>query len=270
MTHWTTITKWQQQVSYRIEQSFPAKVIWKKYKISLADFFKILASGVIRLLVASWIFYHNVYAVIIMCPYLYFHLKSKADEIDKEKKRLLNMQFKDGMQSVSFSLNSGYSIENAFREACAELKQLYGEESVIAKEFQRIVRRMEHNENIEDILEEFAARSGVEDIQYFAAVFRYAKRCGGDLIAIIRQTARTIFEKNETMNEIQTVISGKKMEQKVMSAVPFLLVGYLQLTSWDFISSLYGNPLGIAVMTGCLLIYLLSDYIAKRIMDIEV
>lgn len=270
MTHLTTIIKWQRQVSYRIDESLTAKVIRKKCNISLTDFFKILASGVVRLLVTSWLFYRNVYAVFIMSPYLYFHLKSKTEEINKEKKRLLNMQFKDGMQSVSFSLNSGYSIENAFREACVELRQLYGEESVIVKEFQRIVRRMEHNENIEDILEEFAARSGVEDIQYFAAVFRYAKRCGGDLIAIIRQTASTIFEKNETMNEIQTVISGKKMEQKVMSAVPFLIVGYLQFTSSDFISPLYGNPLGIAVMTGCLLIYLLSDYIAKRIIDIEV
>lgn len=151
-----------------------------------------------------------------------------------------------------------------------ELELLYGEESIIVKEFHRIISRLQRNENIEDILDEFAAKSQVEDIQYFAAVFRYAKRCGGDLIAIIRQTAHTIREKNETLTEIQTVISGKRMEQKVMSAVPFLLMGYLKITSWEFVSPLYGNIQGVTVMTGCLFLYCLSDYIAKRIVDIEI
>ena len=106
------------------------------------------------------------------------------------------MQFKDGMQSVAFSLNSGYSIENAWKEAIVEMRLLYGENSEIVTEFQRIINRLERNENIEDVLEEFAKKSGVADIEYFAAVFRYAKRYGGDLIAIIRHTAETIREKN--------------------------------------------------------------------------
>lgn len=221
-------------------------------------------------MLTAYIFYHNLLAAIVLCPYLHFRLKAKSAELHKKQKSQLNMQFKDGMQSVAFSLNSGCSIENAFKEATVELNLLYGEDSMIVKEFRRIAGRLERNENIEDILEDFAARSAVEDIQYFAAVFRYAKRYGGDLIAIIRQTARTISEKNETINEIQTVISGKKIEQKVMSAVPFCLIGYLKVTSWEFVSPLYGNLSGMAVMSICLLVYVLSDYIAKRIVEIEV
>ena len=98
-----------------------------------------------------------------------------------------------------------------------EMRLLYGENSEIVTEFQRIINRLERNENIEDVLEEFAKKSGVADIEYFAAVFRYAKRYGGDLIAIIRHTAETIREKNETYNEIQTIISGKKMEHECRS-----------------------------------------------------
>lgn len=270
MKRWIIRIRWLRQVSGHIEERFPAKVIKNRYGISVLDFLKIILSGIVLLFLTAYIFYHNFYAVIFLCPYLHFRLKTQSAEIQKRKKDQLNMQFKDGMQSVSFSLNSGYSIENAFKEACVELKFLYGEESMIVKEFQRIVSRLERNQNIEDVLEDFAVRSEVEDIQYFAAVFRYAKRYGGDLIAIIHQTARTIREKNETRSEIQTVISGKKMEQKVMSAVPFLLMGYLKVTAWEFVSPLYGNLPGAAVMTGCLLLYVLSDYIAKRIVDIEV
>ena len=211
--------KWLQQELPDIKKSTAAAWIYRRYDISLRDFLKITLSGIGLLLITADIFYHNLLAAAVLCPYLHFRLKIKSEELHKQRRERLKMQFKDGMQSVAFSLNSGYSIENAWKEAIVEMRLLYGENSEIVTEFQRIINRLERNENIEDVLEEFAKKSGVADIEYFAAVFRYAKRYGGDLIAIIRHTAETIREKNETYNEIQTIISGKKMEQKYQGVV---------------------------------------------------
>ena len=259
--------KWLRQELPDIKKSTAAAWIYRRYDISLRDFLKITLSGIGLLLITADIFYHNLLAAAVLCPYLHFRLKIKSEELHKQRRERLKMQFKDGMQSVAFSLNSGYSIENAWKEAIVEMRILYGENSEIVTEFQRIINRLERNENIEDVLEEFAKKSGVADIEYFAAVFRYAKRYGGDLIAIIRHTAETICEKNETYNEIQTIISGKKMEQKVMSAV---LLGYMKLTAWDFICPLYGNPAGVLMMSISLMVYIGADYIAGKIVEIEV
>ena len=261
--------KWLRQELPDIKKSTTAAWIYRRYDISLRDFLKITLSGIGLLLITADIFYHNLLAAAVLCPYLHFRLKIKSEELHKQRRERLKMQFKDGMQSVAFSLNSGYSIENAWKEAIVEMRLLYGENSEIVTEFQRIINRLERNENIEDVLEEFAKKSGVADIEYFAAVFRYAKRYGGDLIAIIRHTAETIREKNETYNEIQTII-GKKMEQKVMSAVPFFLLGYMKLTAWDFICPLYGNPAGVLMMSISLMVYIGADYIAGKIVEIEV
>ena len=65
-------------------------------------------------------------------------------------------------------------------------------------------------------------------------------------------------------------ISGKKMEQKVMSAVPFFLLGYMKLTAWDFICPLYGNLAGVLMMSISLMVYIGADYIAGKIVEIEV
>jgi hypothetical protein len=64
--------------------------------------------------------------------------------------------------------------------------------------------------------------------------------------------------------------AGKKMEQKVMSAVPFFLLGYMKLTAWDFICPLYGNPAGVLMMSISLMVYIGADYIAGKIVEIEV
>lgn len=151
--------KWLRQELPDIKKSTTAAWIYRRYDISLRDFLKITLSGIGLLLITADIFYHNLLAAAVLCPYLHFRLKIKSEELHKQRRERLKMQFKDGMQSVAFSLNSGYSIENAWKEAIVEMRLLYGENSEIVTEFQRIINRLERNENIEDVLEEFAKKA---------------------------------------------------------------------------------------------------------------
>lgn len=77
------------------------------------------------------------------------------------------MEFSDGMQAVSFALNTGYSIENAFAEAVGELELLYGKESSIVREFRMMVNRIKRNENLEDIMDDYAKTLNIDDVSYF-------------------------------------------------------------------------------------------------------
>jgi tight adherence protein B len=226
--------------------------------------------GVLILVAVGYVFYDSMIPVLLLSPYVVFHVKSSIRERALKEERQLANAFKDGIVAVSFSLNVGYSIENAFREAAREMKLLHGEDSRIVSEFSYICNRLAQNDNIEDVLDDFADRSGVDDIAYFAEVFRFAKRSGGDLIAIARSTAAVINDKNEVEGEIETIISGKRMEQRVMNVIPFGIVLYLRLTSPEFVAPLYGNLIGIVAMTACLCVYVAALCIGKRIVDIRV
>ena len=74
----------------------------------------------------------------------------------------------------------------------------------------------------------------------------------------------------ETVQEIETCLSGKKMEQNIMSLIPLLILAYVKLTSPEFIASMYGNPVGVIVMGVCLFVYVLAYFWGKRIVQIEV
>ena len=124
--------------------------------------------------------------------------------------------------------------------------------------------------NIEDLLMDLGRRSGVEDIISFAEVFLTAKRSGGDLLLIIRNTASCIRQKHETMQEIETCLSGKVMEQNIMSLVPVLILAYVKISSPEFLDGMYGNLTGTAVMTVCFAVYVIACLWGKRIVQIEV
>ena len=66
--------------------------------------------------------------------------------------------------------------------------------------------------------------------------------------------------------------AAKRYEQRVMNLVPFLIILYMNFSSPEFFRTLYTTVLGRITMTLCLclLLYVLSVWLAGRIMDIEV
>lgn len=137
------------------------------------------------------------------------------------------LQFRDGITSLSNSLSAGYSIENAFSEAIIDLKTIYEEDAYIIKEFYFIIARLKRNETIEDILYEFADRTGIEDIYNFVQVFITAKRTGGNIIKIICNASKSIGDKIEIKREIKTLITAKKYESRIMNIIPFGMILYM-------------------------------------------
>lgn len=123
---------------------------------------------------------------------------------------------------------------------------------------------------LEQTLQDFARRSGVEDILSFSEVFLFAKRQGANFVQIIENTTYHMKDKQETEEEIQILAASKKLEQKIMNVIPVLILAYLKLTSGDYLSTLYGNWFGVLFMTGCLAAYGAALVLSERILDIRV
>ena len=106
------------------------------------------------------------------------------------------------------------------------------------------------------VLEEFAIRTGQEDVENFVNVFTAAKISGGDSISVIRNAVKIISEKIDTEKEIHTMLASKKLEFEIMCAVPFVIILYMKMTFGDFLEVLYGNTAGMIVMSICLAVYI--------------
>ena len=180
------------------------------------------------------------------------------------------MQFKDMILSVAANQRAGYSIENAFREAYRDMEMLYGAKGLICVEIKHIMVGLDNNMVLEKLLYELGQRSHEPDIMQFADVFYIAKRSGGNMTDILAKTASVIEQKMETDREIQLMVSARKLEQKIMNAVPFLILFYVSSTSRGFFDVLYHNLAGIVVMTVCLGVYGAAYRLSRRIVEIEV
>lgn len=220
--------------------------------------------GVMVLL--AYFFYRSVWAILPLGFAGFFFYRSLRKRSIKNKLEMLEYQFKECILSVSASLKAGYAVENAFRESERDMRQLYGDGSMIMTELEIIHHGLVMNMPLENLLNDMAQRSGSEYITQFAQVFSIAKRTGGNMPEIINTTADLIGRNIESHEEIKTLISGKRMEQNIMKLMPFGMVLYVGFTSKGYFDSLYGNLTGIAIMTVCLAIYLAAYLLDEHIM----
>lgn len=218
----------------------------------------------------SYTFYRSIHVFLGLLPIVIVYPFYERQQKMQQRLTKLSSQFKEGIMVLASSLSAGYSIENALAVSAQELTLLYGEQGYITREFAYMVQQIRTNRSVEQVLSELAERSGLEDIQSFAEVFRVAKRSGGDLSGIMRHTADVIRDKIQVREEIATLTASRQFEQKIMNLIPFFLVFYIERSSPGFFRQMYGTGLGRILMTGCLAVYIISFVLAQKILAIEV
>lgn len=218
-----------------------------------------------------YVFYGNTALILAAAlpPAAFLAKEMKRRRKEKDGEELL-LQFKDCIMAVSASLETGYSMENAMREAEKEMKRLYGAESPMALELSRMVRQLELNRPVDEVWQEFADCNPKEDIIVFAQIFHIVRRMGGDLTAVIRRTSDTIGDKLGVREEIVTLTASVKLQNRIMSLMPLGIILFMNAGSGGFLDILYTTAIGRVIMTACLGLYLAALYLADKISGIEV
>ena len=231
---------------------------------------KYICEGILIISAIGYLVYDSLIASLFFSPYIFFHVKSRLIEYEIQRKEKISVSFKDGMQLVKNSIQTGYSIENAFKEAVKEIEFLYGKTNETYSYFLKITNLIALNVPIEDVFMQYAKEMDIEEILCFAEILKYAKRTGGNLIQIISNTTDIITEKIEVKQEIRTIITGKQYEQTIMSIVPALIILYMRVSSIGMMDKLYGNVVGVVIMSVCLAVYISGVFLARKIVRIVV
>ena len=241
---------------------------YEVYRLSKKEWLWYGIQGLGCLALVSFVFYRSLHLFILFTPAALCYPLLMRKELKKKRKEMLLLQFRDAILALSSCLNAGYSVENAFAEAMKETDRLYGKDSMISGEIRLILHKTKMNRTLEQALEDFAGRSRLDDIKSFADVFLAARASGGELMKIIGRTSEIIGEKIRIQEDILTATASRRLEQKIMSLIPFLIVFYLEFSSPGFFEILYTTALGRVIMSGCLVVYGCSLLLAKQILEI--
>lgn len=196
-------------------------------------------------------------------------LPIRVEQIIKSKKKKLNTQFRDMLEAFNTSLGAGKNVVDSFHSVYEDLKVQYEEDAYILKELEVILSGMANNIDIEVLLEDFGKRSGNDDIESFANVFKICYRKGGNIKDTIRTTHEILSDKMEISEDIETIVTSSKTEQNIMIVMPIGLIGVIKMMSPDFAAN-FTTMTGVLATTVAIVIFVAAYYVGKAVLDIKV
>ena len=236
--------------------------------LSIKEEIQCLLEGLGIVALAAYFFFRSFIAVLLLLPGIWFYRKEKIRRDRKKRKQILEQQFRECLFSVQTNLQSGYSMENAFIESYSYVVNIYGSGSDMAKELTVIQQGLANGNTLENLLRDMGKRCPSSALEEFAEIYSIACRSGGSWKEVIRKIISGISQRIELRQEIETLIHGKKQESRIMCVVPFLILIYMNITNKGYFDVLYHNPAGIAIMTVCLVGYVLAFLVSEKITEI--
>lgn len=244
------------------------------YKCNMKKYEHILVYIVCGILmsVVAWLFYHIIWlsAIVGFAAAVYLE-KLYAQSTVKKRQKDLRLQFKDFLESMSVAVRAGNVEVQAVKSALKDLKISYSGRADIVKEVENIIQQYEKGGiELKVLFEDFANRSGLDDIHSFAAIYSVIEGRSDRFGDILVQTQEIIGDKIEIEQEIMTTISSAKSETTTMLIMPVIIVVAMSAMGSGLLDALFTTRVGHVAATVALVIFAVSYVIAVKASDIKV
>ena len=187
------------------------------------------------------------------------------------KKRLtrLRLQFRDMLEALSVSMRAGNPPAKALQSTREDLLLLYDENSDIIIETDIIIALFNNAIPLSEAFHDFAARSGLEDIESFASIYATIEGRSSRADEIVRQTQAIISDKMEIEMEIETLMTAAKNEMNIMTIMPLVILLILGSVAKGLLDSIYTTGGGRAAATVGIIIFAFSVYLGRKISSVK-
>lgn len=237
---------------------------WIKYK-----WIVLLAGMTVSIFLITFLFFNSYLLSLVLSGItLLLWKKVKIFYLNRLNKKREN-EFMVFIYSLSSLLSVGKSFEHAFRESVNELKKERNY-YVILEDLQKVCICFDMNMSLSESLNQLARMYKIESILNFSHIIELAIIQGGSLEKVIETTVSTIQEKDDVEKELDVIVTQKRFELIIMLSFVPLIIFYLRTVSAEFSTTMYGSMKGRFIMLVCMVMYILSGYIGKKIVDIKV
>lgn len=244
---------------------------YMEYELSNKEKYSFLVGGYVCIFIVLYLFYHDLFfsltgGLTIVC-FMGCYRNWKAEK----QRTLLITQFKDLLYSMTSYTAVNIQLASALEGCLSNLLMMYDEKTPLIMELNYMVRDIKENKaNEVRLLKDFAGRSHCEDIENFVQVYSACIITGGDLEKVLKNTIEILMDKITIEREIRTLTSQKRFEGNIITAMPLIVIMFLNVFSPDYLEPLYATAAGRLIMTGALAGLVTAHIITRKITDIEV
>ncbi|OLN33636.1 type II secretion system F family protein [Desulfosporosinus metallidurans] len=182
----------------------------------------------------------------------------------KKKRRKFNNQLADALLVLSNSLRAGFSLLQAMEMVSQEMS------NPISGEFHFTLREMTYGTSTETALIHLSERVGSDVLDLLVTAMLIQRQAGGNLAEVLQNIHATIQDRLRIQQEIKTLTAQGRMSGYIIAALPFGIAAVLSVLNPSYLSVLFTNRIGWAMLAGGLISQFIGFLIIRKIITIEV
>lgn len=214
----------------------------------------------------GYLFYRCLIGAVISLLLLPVYTIFDGKERCRKRSAELKNEFKDELLAISACMQAGMSIERAVRKSLDTVRNMYPKDAPIITAVERSIHKIDCNMSVEAAFLELGDEIDLQEVTDFGQILITAKRTGGNIVDIIAHTASAMEMRAEVEREIDTLLAGKRYEARLMNVMPLGILLYLSVGMPEISKQLYGNAVGVCIMTVGLGIYITAFLWTEKIL----
>lgn len=197
-------------------------------------------------------------AALALLPFV-FLLHRRAKRL-----RRIEAQLPEALDLVTRALRAGHAFSSGL--------QMIGEEMTepIASEFRVVHDEVNFGVSLQQALTNLSERIPITDLRYFVVAVLIQRDSGGNLTEVLANLSRLIRERLKLLAKVRVLSSEGRLSAWVLGVMPFGLAGGMNLVNPEFMSLLWTDPIGIAIIKTMLVLMVIGILILRRIVRIHV
>jgi tight adherence protein B len=172
-------------------------------------------------------------------------------------------QLDDSLQLMAGSLRAGHSLLRAVDSVSQEAA------APTSEEFSRIVNETRVGRDLNDALDEVAARMGSDDFVWVAQAIAIHREVGGNLAEVLDAVGHTIRERNQIRRQVKALSAEGKLSAIVLMALPFGVTAFISMTNPAYIGRFTESLMGYAMLGAAGLMLVVGGLWLKKTVAIK-
>ena len=207
---------------------------------------------------------NNILPIAIAIGLITFFLPGLLLRARRHSRRAaLVRQLPEALMIIANSLESGASVQQSLQVVAETVAPPLGDE------FARVVREVQLGVPVEEALGHVASRFESRDFAIVVSAVQLNRQMGGSLAHVMRSITETMRDRVRLIDRVRVLTAQSRASAYIVSALPFGVAVLLMIIAPNYMSPLFGNPIGYVAIVLALVLFAIAWVVMGRITRIE-
>lgn len=247
----------------KVSEKFKSQYEAADMPISANEFVLLWAGTTLLPLLAMLLIFHNPIMAVgaggigFAIPLLYFK-KSQHDRYEK-----FVVQLGDALITMTNSLKSGFSFQQAMRSICSDM------DDPIASEFKKVLTEVDYGTSLNDAMIHMYQRVPSDDLKMLIAALAISGRTGGSLADVLQVISNTVKERIRIRQDVKAMSAQGHISSLIVGLMPLFIALALMVMNPDYINRMFSDPRGRKMLIAAVAMEAIGFKIMQKITDIS-